>query len=42
MNEINKEIFRSARINRQIAEMRERHGYPQNHKNDLLMLVLVY
>jgi Family of unknown function (DUF6988) len=37
MNEIDREILRSSRINQQIAELRERHGYLQNRKNDLLM-----
>ncbi|MCX6902595.1 MAG: hypothetical protein NTW03_03795 [Verrucomicrobia bacterium] len=37
MNEIDEEVSRSAQINRRLAEMRERQGYPQNSKNDLLM-----
>jgi hypothetical protein len=37
MIQISEEISRSAQINQRLTEMRERHGYPQNHKNDLLM-----
>ena len=37
MDQINEEISRSIQINQQLAGMRQRHSYPQNHKNDLLM-----
>lgn len=37
MNQVSEEISQSSRVNERLAEMRERHGYPQNHKNDQMM-----
>lgn len=37
MNQVSEEISRSMQINQQLAEMRNRHGYPRNPKNDPLM-----